>query len=505
MLVISLWEVLLMIALLMQLPAILRFIGQSARFTRNQMTLFLIYAKTSFLVWFGVMVILQVMLFTACGYGNFWWSGILFLVTAVWIYILHAVMGKIANMLSSLNTIMSQAVQNTDILNVGKPYLTKLSILVSLLSGVFVFCFPNSFYGWWGMFIIIFAMFGMAWGLVFHSENPIAPYVLMGIMVIILLSKVAWVLAPNEMEKAMIWRYKQQQTIGMENLNENQRLRKDGQIRTVAAKCWQIDTYPNGDPIKNEDGIIVPKPSKIIIHHKVQQDGKDVYVDEEMSSIPAYTYVKVLDKRVITLDAGEQLIQVFVQNSDGTWIMGDDKRTCWIAASLMAFLPVKSDIADIAKPTIIPEIWTNAETIKVVLAANEMAGTTVNVIAGQTIRVRATGLVNAVSENNKDDPSYKWIGPDGWGVENAFSENKSGPLSNGESFMALSTRISKGPPSISDGKWTKVGTEKVWEAKESGTLYFTVNDKLSVSKSNRVTTNWFGDNQGGFQLEVQVK
>ncbi len=492
MLTFSLWELILLLFVLTQMPAVVRNLTQVTRFVKNQIDWIEIGIKLGILVWFGVMAMIQLLLIGSWWKSWYWGCAVFFFVTALWIFVLHAVLSKGSSVLTGINNAMPKAVQDTNLLKVGEPYTTKLSILTALMSGIFVICFPNAFFSWWGAFSLILVMFGMAAGLAFPSENKIGPYILFGIMSLVLIIKSFWIMAPTEMERLVIWRTQSQQTTGMNNINDNVNIRKDGQIKTIAAKCWSIPVYDNGDPIVNGDGIITPKPTTIMI-------GK-----EEKSAIPPYTFVKVLDKRIISLDAGEQLIQVFVQNEDGTWIIDGSQRSCWIAVSLMSFIPQQGNITDVAKPTIPPDIWKDYEVVKLNVPSKEMVSSPIEVKKGQMVRVKARGLVNSADESNKSDPSYEWVGPEGWGVENSFSANRDGPLTQGESFMALCVRVSESPPSISDGKWTKVGSEKVFTADQDGTLYFIVNDKIRI-KSEGPETDWFAQNQGGFELEVQIK
>ncbi len=146
--------------------------------------------------------------------------------------------------------------------------------------------------------------------------------------------------------------------------------------------------------------------------------------------------------------------------------------------------------------------WDGVTSTNLKMAASGIFPTGIRLKKGQQVRIRANGSVNASSEATKNDLSYKWVGANGWQNSPSFNVGRKGPLPAGQSFMALAGRISSSSPSISDQSWSLVGAEQVLTATQDGELYLAVNDMAADSKGSHA--EWFANNQGGLDLDIQV-
>lgn len=147
--------------------------------------------------------------------------------------------------------------------------------------------------------------------------------------------------------------------------------------------------------------------------------------------------------------------------------------------------------------------WDGVKVSSMNMPATGRFPTGIHLKKGQQVRVRADGSVNASGESTKSDAAYKWVGPDGWQSDPSFNAGRKGPLPAGSSFMALVGRITNGTPSVSDEKWSLIGSDQVLTASEDGELILVINDK--VADSSGLHLDWLTNNQGGLKLKIQVK
>lgn len=118
------------------------------------------------------------------------------------------------------------------------------------------------------------------------------------------------------------------------------------------------------------------------------------------------------------------------------------------------------------------------------------------------VTLQSTGQVSGSSSSS--DGAYKFVGPDGWGYEPAFSRGRIGPLPSGSSFMALAYTVDKNDPRVDTGAWSMAGSSKSFVPSKDGMLYLTVNEKARDG-GNYMANSWYADNKGGFNVKVIIE
>lgn len=393
-------------------------------------------------------------------------------------------------------------------LQFSEPRLTSVLMVIALNAGVTAILFPHLFFNGYGAVLLVVLMAGTAWLVAYPSPRL---YAVKGFAIATLITIGFWGvfwLIPAHAEAAMLSVRNFEFDRGQENLiaklNE-----RPVQKATATVLGWKVETYPNGSPVLDESGFAKVSECNL-------SDGTRFTLKEGQ-------VFKTFDLRV-SADAGEPLIQVFVPNTDGTWIQSQNSPKCWIPVS-------RTDLA-IAKPKPSPSVetakveqstksspQTKAETPKsaekpapvktsFTVPANAVHASGIEVKAGQKVIVKASGKVNSMPESQNYDGTYKWVGPNGWGNLNPGfisegTKSLAGPLPQGRSYMALTARIAHSQPSLTDGNWILVGNYYEFRAGEDGYLYFIVNEKLQ--ENGKVRMEYLNNNQGEFKVEVKVQ
>jgi hypothetical protein len=121
----------------------------------------------------------------------------------------------------------------------------------------------------------------------------------------------------------------------------------------------------------------------------------------------------------------------------------------------------------------------------------------VRVEKGQIFRITADGSVNGGA---RGDPSWKWVGPEGWGYIPSYATRRVHLLPEGKSFMALIGKIGE------RGRPFYIGKSYEGKAERSGTLYLGANDVIKDERGYRHEAGdaWWLDNEGSFGVGIQV-
>ena len=375
--------------------------------------------------------------------------------------------------------------------------LITVSILVPIYAGITALLFPGAFFSWYGIFLLALLMAGLALRLAFPSNGFLSRAVLGTLSAVTFVLWIVVVVAPKDVEAVEVWKDVREAIKGRENVVAKLKQRPVQKVNaTKGAAVWRIKTDKYGDPVKFSSGIVKAEAMMEDGKQKVLSFGK---------------LFKTLDIKVDSVDAGEVLVQVFTQAQDDSWVQTEDASNQWIAVSR----------TDLATDPVIEKSETDQQatdgktsknsvtklgggsTKKLQMSLTKCFPTGIHLRKGQQVRILASGPVNASGEATKNDAAYKWVGPDGWQTDPPFNSGRKGPLSGGQSFMALAGRVSKSTPSVSDGQWTLIGSERVITVEQDGELFLVVNDKIEDQNGN-IYADWFTNNQGGLSIEVQV-
>jgi hypothetical protein len=407
-------------------------------------------------------IVINSALVICIAFENYFWTGFLFFLSALLMYLLYNVFNKIIRTINAIGGMLPGAISG--IVRFGQPDITKIIIVTTLLCGIDELCFPDEFFSSFGIFIMILGMIGVALRLVFPAEYSIAPYVVMAMIILTVSTKAAWMVFPTELESLMIWRTSTESRNGYANLLAQSKSRKNGKV-VAEAKCWDVELYSNGNP-KTKDGIAIVNPDFIIdINGKKTSNQRSLVKDQP---------VKVVDKKIGTIDAGEPLVLVFIPNDDGTWVQvqGGVKRSCWVAASKIQFeeerVSVTSTVTtstittDSVSTTSVPTTtrkYTGSKTITVD-AKKQYTDTGIDLKAGQVVSI----TYNSGTWSNTNDSGSIWSDANGGGrwpgtiIASGNFRALIGYTSNGPFVVGNNYNGNPGPGRLKLGMNDKEGT-----------------------------------------------
>lgn len=439
-------------------------------------------------IYIGVLCALAVFAGFALAGGNLTGFAIVTFIMALALLPLHLLMNKFV---SIVNHVASGAVSMltptpVSVTAIGTPKIPAVSILILLGMALMALLFPAAFLDWFIYFELVLVIFGVLVMVAWPSNRFMARTVL-GLQGVVIVSiAVMQVFAAPYTEAATLQKQLRDAIQGRENLQTKLSLRPVHNVTgSTGATVYKIARHSNGDPKMREDGF-----------PEVEKAGEKLEMGQKF---------KTLDVKFTSVDAGEPLVQIFSPADDGTWVQIGDVGNRWIAVSVTDLAE-----AEIAKDKTSPPKTSDGKlnstagaVLNFDMPATDKYNTKVLVRRGQRIRIQASGEVNASSPATPNDGAYRLVGPSGWGSDPGFNSGRSGPLPAGQSFMALTARVSSGEPSVVDGQWKYVGDSQVITADQDGYVYLVVNDR--VGDKSGLHRDWFTNNQGGLSVQLQVE